>query len=282
MAVLFSEEMIDRLMEEDVPYGDLTTYTLGIGCKMGKMVFSAREQTVLCCTEEAQRILCRCGAEVKRCASSGDMVEAGSEFLVAEGTAEALHTGWRVSMNLLEHASGIATRTKKIVDAARSVNPGISIAMTRKSFPFAKKIAIKAILAGGALPHRLGLSETILVFKNHLNFLGGLDGFLAVLNEVRNKVPERKIVVEVENRDEALRAAKAAVDAIQIDKMASDTLREIIHEIRVINPNTKICIAGGINASNAAEFAACGSDILVMSSAYFGKPADMGVKIIPA
>jgi molybdenum transport protein len=282
MAVMFSEEMIDRLIEEDAPYGDLTTYILGIGLKKGKMFFSTREQTVLCCTEEAVRLLHRCGAEVKRCASSGDMVQAGSGFLVAEGTVEALHLGWRVSLNLLEYASGIATRTKKIVDAARSINPGILVATTRKSFPCAKKIAIKAILAGGALPHRLGLSETVLVFKNHLNFLGGLEGFLKALADIRDKAPERKIVVEVENRDEALRAAEAGVDAIQMDKMNSEALREIIHEVRAVNPTAKISVAGGINVSNAAEYAACGADILVMSSVYFGKPADMGVEIVPA
>lgn len=72
-----------------------------------------------------------------------------------------------------------------MVKAARSVNPDVAVVTTRKSFPGAKRIAIKAIIAGGALPHRLGLSETILPFKQHTAFLGGLGEFLKILPDLR-------------------------------------------------------------------------------------------------
>ena len=78
-------------------------------------------------------------------------------------------------MNILEYSSGIATRTKKMVDKAKLVNPHVAVLATRKSFPGTKELSIKSIIAGGAFPHRLGLSETILIFKQHVAFLGNIN-----------------------------------------------------------------------------------------------------------
>ena len=163
MSLPLSDLLLERLMEEDVPYGDLTTRILGISHMPGKIVFRTREPTVLCATEEAAGILRKFGAEIRHLTPSGEHLHAGVDFLEAEGTASALHAGWRLSLNLLEHISGIATRTRRIVDIARKVNPGVSIATTRKSYPGLKKLAIKAVECGGACPHRLGLSESILL-----------------------------------------------------------------------------------------------------------------------
>ncbi|OPX86915.1 hypothetical protein [Pelotomaculum sp. PtaB.Bin117] len=97
-----------------------------------------------------------------------------TSIIEAEGDAENLHMSWRASMNILEYASGIATRTNKILTKARKVNPKIEILATRKIFPGTKELSVKAVIVGGGLPHRLGLSETVLVFKQHLNFIGAI------------------------------------------------------------------------------------------------------------
>jgi molybdenum transport protein len=272
---------IDRFIEEDAPYGDLTTHLLGIDGKPGKMSFLTRHETTLCCTEEAVRLLSRLGITVPHVLSSGTLVPAGVTLLDAHGCAGALHLGWRVALNLLEYASGIASRTARIVKAARTVNPGVTVVTTRKSFPGTKKIAIKAVMAGGALPHRLGLSETILVFKQHTAFLGGLEAFLRTIDDLRNRAKENKIIVEVENREEALLVAQSAVDVVQMDKAAPSELGAIVQEVRSANPAMKISAAGGINETNAAEYAATDVDIIVLSSVYFGKPADIGVSVLP-
>jgi len=93
--------------------------------------------------------------------------------------------GWKVSMNVLEYCSGIATRTKYLVDKAKNINPQIEIVTTRKIFPGTKEFSIKAIIAGGAYPHRLGLSETVLIFKQHLNFIGGIPGLVENLEVIK-------------------------------------------------------------------------------------------------
>jgi molybdenum transport protein len=281
MSTCISDNEIERYIEEDVPYGDLTTHLLGIGNIPGRIIFSTREETTLYCTEEATQVLQKCGATLTSCMPSGTKLSPGIEFLSAEGSAQVLHAGWKTALNLLEYASGIASRTQRIVDKSRSVNPALSIVTTRKSFPGTKKIAIKAITAGGALPHRLGLSETVLVFKQHTAFLGGLEMFLDSVAELRKKARETKIIVEAVTTEEAILIARSGADIVQLDKIKPSELSGTVTAIRSANPNILISAAGGINESNAAEYAATGIDIIVLSSVYFGKPSDIGVIIQP-
>jgi molybdenum transport protein len=281
MTTCLPDSEIERFIEEDIPYGDLTTHLLGIGNSLGRIIFSTREETTLCCTEEAARVLQKCGATLTNCMPSGSKLSAGFEFLAAEGPAQALHVGWKVALNLLEYASGIASRTQRIVEKCKAVNPALSVVTTRKSFPGTKKIAIKAITAGGALPHRLGLSETVLVFKQHTAFLCGLEAFLATVSELKLKARETKIILEAETHEEAMLIARSGADVVQLDKIVPAALAETVTTIRTINPHILISAAGGINESNAAEYAATGIDIIVLSSVYFGKPSDIGVSILP-
>ena len=282
MLITISDSDIERFIEEDVPYGDLTTHLLGIGGKPGRISFTTREETILCGTEEAVRLLQKCGATVTSCIPSGTKLSPGIEFLAAEGSAEALHAGWKVALNVLEYASGIASRTGRIVEKCRAVNPALSVVTTRKSFPGTKRIAIKAIIAGGALPHRLGLSETVLVFKQHTAFFGGLEAFLGSVAELKLKAHESKIIIEADTCEEALLIARSGADVVQLDKITPAGLAETVAAIRAANPNILISAAGGINEANAAEYAATGIDIIVLSSVYFGKPSDIGAAIIPA
>ncbi|MBN1928810.1 MAG: ModD protein [Chlorobiaceae bacterium] len=272
---------IERFIEEDVPYGDLTTTLLGFGLTPGEITFTTRERTVVCCTEEAGSVLKKCGATIIDAVPSGTVVQPGTQILKAEGPAAALHAAWKVALNLLEYASGIATRTGVIVERARAANPGVNVVTTRKSFPGTKKVAIKAIMAGGAFPHRLGLSESILVFAQHTAFLGGLDSFLSMIPGLKTKTPEQKILVEADSAEEALRIARAGADVVQVDKMPVEELAALVHEIRAACPGVKVSAAGGINPENAAAYAATGIDIIVMSSVYFGKPSDIKAVIGP-
>jgi molybdenum transport protein len=270
---------IEQFMEEDMPYGDLTTLLLGISTMQGEITFTSREPTTLCCTEEAARILERCGASVSFFLPSGTTVDSGVTILSASGSAGSLHAAWKVALNLLEYASGIATRTRKIVTLVKEVNPAITIVTTRKSFPGTKKVAIKAIMAGGALPHRLGLSESVLVFRQHTAFCSGLESFLQTMSELKAKAPEQKIIVEADNAEEALQIAAAGVDVVQLDKLTQEELFPLVKQLHKESPGVTISAAGGINAENATAYAETGVDMLVLSSPYFGKPSDIAVSI---
>lgn len=276
-----SDEDIERFLHEDVPYGDLTTTLLEIGAQAGRMSFATRHETVVCCTEEAARLLERVGCRVVLCEPSGTVLPAGTTFLVAEGEAGRLHAGWKVALNLLEAASGISTRTQALMREAQTANPDIEVVATRKVFPGTKSVAVKAVYAGGAMPHRLGLSESILVFAHHISFLGSRDALLERLPELRRKAKEKKVSVEVTDRDTALATARAGADILQIDKMSPEDLRDLVPLLRETAPALVIAAAGGINQGNAKEYASTGVDLLVTSAMYWGKPADIAVSMEP-
>jgi molybdenum transport protein len=277
-----SDNLLERIILEDVPYIDLTTLLLEIGGKTGRISFFVREDAVLAGTEEVVRLCRKLNLQTGCFLPSGTRVTPGEVVLEAEGRAADLHLAWKVSLNILEYCSGIATRTNKLVQAGRRVNPRISIVTTRKIFPGTKELAIRAVVAGGGFPHRLGLSETVLIFRQHLNFLGGLEGLLSILDHLRSKAGEKKIIVEAEGRAEATRLCRAGVDGIQFDKVPPGELRGIVAEMRSINPAVLLLAAGGVNQDNVEEYAATGVDVIVTTSVYFGKPVDIGARITEA
>ncbi|ACF14944.1 modD protein [Chloroherpeton thalassium ATCC 35110] len=279
MTVFISDEEISKFIQEDVPYFDLTTLALGIAEKKGKITYHTRHETVACGTEEAARVLEKCGAKVTTLVPSGSLLSDGELMLEAEGAAGTLHTAWKVSLNLLEYMSGVATRTNKLVTLARRENPNITVAITRKIFPGTKSLSVKAVLAGGAHLHRLGLSETVLVFKQHLVFMGGLSEFLHQLEALKIECKEKKIGIEVDNEAQAFEVAEAGVDMVQFDKIPANDLTKTVSNLKAKYPSLQIAAAGGINGENVREYAATGVDILVTTWPYFGKPADIQAKM---
>jgi molybdenum transport protein len=273
------DEEIDRFLREDCPFGDLTTILLEIGAKPGRITFSTRHETTLCCTEEAARLLERQGCAVTLLEPSGSVLPEGRIFLEATGSAESLHTVWKAAVNLLEAASAIATRTRELVRSARSVNPAVEVVATRKIFPGTKAVAIKAVYAGGGLPHRLGLSESVLVFEQHRVFLGGSQELWARLPEIKNRAREKKIGVEVIDEAAALSAALAGADIVQVDKMGPEDLGRLVQTLRATSPGITIAAAGGVTQDNVEAYASTGVDLLVTSSMYWGKPADIAVSM---
>lgn len=277
--VFISETAIDEWLKEDLPYLDLTTWMLGIGSQMGRIQFYCREQTVLCGTEEVERIFQRLGVTVNRSLPSGSLVEPEQTVLEAAGAAGGLHGGWKIALNILEYASGIASRTRKLVALARQVQPGIAVVTTRKSFPGTKELAVKAILTGGALPHRLGLSETVLIFEQHRAFFKGFVDFCAAIPKFKEQACEKKIILEAVTLEEAVAYCRAGADGIQFDKVAAMELRHYVQVLREINPHIVVIAAGGIHENNIADYAGTGVDAIATSAAFFGKPADFGVRM---
>lgn len=279
--MMLSNAEVDRLLAEDVPYGDLTTEALGIGARQGRITFAARAEMVVCCVEEAEALLQRQGASVVRSVASGDRVPAGAVFLQAEGKAEMLHQIWRVAQNLIEYSSGIATAARLIVDAATAVAPDIVIECTRKHLPGARGFAVRAVRAGGAQMHRLGLSETFLIFPQHVAFLPGGSGFSEAIARLRRQHPGKKVTAEAWSADQAVQLAEAGVDIVQLDKLSPADARHVVERTAHLNPTPLIGMAGGVNINNAAEYAATGCAILVTSAPYFARPMDVKITIEP-
>ena len=133
---------------------------------------------------------------------------------------------WKVCLNVLDHSSAVATKTRALVDAAKAVDPQVEVLTTRKSMPGAKDLLTKAVMAGGAYPHRLGLSETVLVFDQHLTFFGGFEAFSEQVPVIRRRCIEKKLFVEADAA-RAVALARAGVDGVQVDKVAPGELRAL-------------------------------------------------------
>ena len=269
---MITDARLDELVREDAPHGDLTTDSLGIGSLPGRIEYTAREPLVLAGGEEAARLLTRVGCSTRLRQSSGASLPPGAIILEAEGSAAALHLGWKVSLHLLEQLSGIATRTRRIVDAARTGARGreVPVSATRKGFPGTRDLALLGVRAGGGIAHRLGLSDSILIFAQHAVFLGA-GGLREAVARVRMREPERKVVVEVANLDDALEAVRAGADVIQVEKLAPDAFAKVVQAC----PGVLVAATGGIDEANAAAYAAAGAALLVTSAPYAAKPAEI-------
>ncbi|MDR1944233.1 MAG: ModD protein [Synergistaceae bacterium] len=271
------DSFIDNLISEDLHIFDLTSEALRIGGE-GEIECFPKRACVVAGLEEAARVFRRVGARAELFRKSGDWLDGGTICMKAQGSADQLHAVYKVAQNIMEYSSGIATRCAEMLRNARRASPGIEVSVTRKHFPGSKLLSLKAALAGGASPHRLGLSDSILVFDQHRVFTGGSEGFIQMIRKMAARFPERKIAVEASDPDEAFAFASAGADAVQCERFSSEELCGLVRRLRDANLDVKILAAGGINADNAYDYAASGVDVLVTSWVYFGKPEDIKMK----
>lgn len=270
MSILADDALL-RLLDDDVPCGDLTTTALGIAARAGHFEFRARHAMRLCGVEEALRLCLLAGMTVRLGAASGESLAPGQLILAGHGNAGRLHYAWKTAQVLIEWASGIASGAAEIVAAAGSV----PVACTRKNAPGTKALSVKAVRAGGASMHRLGLSETLLVFPEHRQFLDEAPD--ATVAKLRQREPEKKIVVEVADVAAACRWANAGADVLQLEKFPPQALADCRRAVLEANRRPLIAAAGGVNAGNAAAYAAAGADLLVTSAPYSAPPRDVAV-----
>jgi molybdenum transport protein len=278
MSLAIPDHDLLRLVQEDCPYGDITTTGLGIAAQAGRATFTATADMTAACVEDAARMLELCGCRSICRTQSGHAVARGTLLLEATGAAGDLHRAGKTAQILLELAAGIATRAAAIVAAARSANPLVAVACTRKHMPGAKRLALKAIMAGGAVPHRLGLSDSVLVFADHRVFLAGVD-LADAFRLLRAHAPERRLGAEAESEDEALMLAAAGADVVQIDKATPEIVARLSAAFRTLRPRPLLAAAGGLNETNAAAFAAAGADLLVTSAPYYALPRDVKLRM---
>jgi molybdenum transport protein len=279
-----SRAELEQLLADDVPYGDLTTDALGIGAATGTMQFTARDAMVLALVEDAAAIIELAGCRVELFESSGAMLEQGSPILTAHGPASALLRSWKVAQTLIEIWSGVATDARAIVAAATAVAPKIAVACTRKNVPGTKRFAVAAVKAGGAVMHRLGLSETVLVFPEHRAFLREVP-LAERVEQLRRAAPEKRLVIEVTTFQEAVEAAVAGFDVIQAEKFGPAEIASLVARMKAMASvwnRPVVAAAGGIRAENVAAYAQAGADIVVTSSPYLARPRDVQVRIAPS
>jgi molybdenum transport protein len=207
---------------------------------------------------------------------SGQKVFKDVLMLRVQGRAEILHRVWKTAQVLVEWASGISTSTAAVVSAASPV----AVACTRKNVPGTKALSVKAVKAGGATMHRLGLSESLLLFHEHRLYLN--ESPSATVARFKRAEPERKLIVEVANLTEVLDWANAGAEVLQLEKFTPENVAVCRAELERAGLQSLLAVAGGIRADNAAEYVRAGADLLVTSAPYTAPPKDVQVTFLSA
>lgn len=279
--IYYSDAFLDGLLQEDIHYGDLTTRALGIGNQRAEITFSRKETGCVSGIALACKLLKKLDITISSAVIEGDIVTAGSPIITAQGSAAALHQGWKIVQNVLEWSCGVSQYMHDMLSIARKYQPHAQIACTRKNIPGTKLLATQAILAAGGIIHRQGCSETILLFANHRHFLEKPDDWQHAINQLRLDAPEKAIIVEADNMQEAYAALAAQPDILQLDKFSPDDIRTLIADSADIAPHCQLSAAGGINLQSIDKYTNIGIKLFVTSAPYYAQPADIKVRLYP-
>ncbi|MFC4541246.1 carboxylating nicotinate-nucleotide diphosphorylase [Halosolutus amylolyticus] len=264
---MITDAQVERWLREDVGHHDVTNQVPGE--TSGRLV--AKEDGVVAGLEAATVVFDYLGVDVLEALPESTAVEPGDELLRVEGAAREVLRGERVAVNLVGHASGIATRTRSVVDRARTESDDVRIAATRKTTPGLRGLEKRAVVAGGGDTHRLDLSHMVMVKDNHVAEMG-LEGAIEHFRERTSFAT--KIDVEVETVDDAPRAAAAGADIVLLDNMSPGETRNAVDRLRAEGHDDVLAEAsGGITLENVADYAATGVDVISMGSLTHSAPS---------
>jgi nicotinate-nucleotide pyrophosphorylase (carboxylating) len=263
------EELLRRALAEDLGRaGDLTTDALvpDGAAAIGRIV--ARQGGVAAGLEPAAAVFRLLEEEftAEHRTVDGDRFDAGSVLLDLRGSARAMLTGERTALNLLGRLCGIATLTRRYVDAVAGT--GAAITCTRKTTPGLRAREKYAVRCGGGRNHRFGLDDAVLVKDNHLIMAGGVG---EAVTRARSAVGHTVTVeVEVETLAELEAALEAGVDVVMLDNMDTETLRRAV---TVARGRAVTEASGGITLDTVAEVAATGVDLISVGELTHSAPA---------
>ncbi|SMC89400.1 quinolinate phosphoribosyl transferase [Sporomusa malonica] len=256
-------------LQEDCPYGDITTEMLEFSGQ-GRFRFISRVEAVVSGTPRLKKFFESKMLQVGEYQLPGQKVLPGGVIIEAVGELTTLFKLWRICQTYLTVLCAIATRTSRLVEAAKTVNSDIQIVVaTRKAHLGMRIDEMEAVLDGGALYHRNSLSDTILITQNHLRILGELPQNLYSL--------QHKIELEPSSEEEAYRYARA-VDVMLLDHFEPEVLRDVTGKLREINPRLKLGVAGGVTLETVKDYASH-VDIIVLSSVLYAAPLDITCRI---
>ncbi len=259
---------LEKYIQDDIPYFDLTTNLQNCNNVIAQIEVYTREDIIVSCSEEAAKIAELLNCKVDFFVKSKNKLEKDGIILRFSGLYEDIHKAWRLTQILLEYSCKISTYAHEMKEKIEKINPSCELLTTRKTFPFSKRFCIKAAFCGGAMPHRLNLSETVLFFEGHRILYKNNEEFYEDLKRIKTKIPEKKLNVECESLEDSINLMKIGVDVIQLDKIDFEELEKIITYKNENFPLVKILVAGGINLTNIEKYASYKIDGVVTSSVY--------------
>ncbi|MGQ9514192.1 MAG: carboxylating nicotinate-nucleotide diphosphorylase [Thermoproteota archaeon] len=275
------QKLIKDSLEEDIGPCDLTTSSLIQEMIRARGVVLAKEAGVLAGVDVAAHVFtamdsgCRIRIEKK----DGDRIDLGDKIMVIEGRAAPMLSAERVALNFLQRLSGIATEVARYVEAVRDLP--VRIVDTRKTTPGLRMLEKYAVRVGGGFNHRFGLYDGILIKDNHLAILQAQGiGCGEAVRLARSKVPHTmKVEVEVTNLDQVKEAIEAGADAILLDNMA---VEEIKDAVKLADGRIILEASGGINLENVRKVAEAGVNLISIGAITHSAPSlDISLEIEP-
>ena len=268
-------------LQEDVGRADVTSRITVAEESRARARFVAREDLVVSGLEAARAVFFEAGGEevsFAAFANEGDRLTAGSVLAEVEGFAHPILAAERVALNLLMRLSGIATFTSRYVEAIAGT--GAKIADTRKTTPGLRILEKAAVRAGGGTNHRAGLDDGVLIKDNHLALSGGVT---QTVRRARTNSPHLlKVEVEVENLKELEEAIQAGADAVLLDNMTPEEVREAVGLARKESPRILVEISGGVNLKTVRSYAEAGPDLISVGALTHSAPAaDVSLEVEP-
>lgn len=220
------DSFITSALREDIGTGDITTLSCVLENARSKGRYVAKEDGIICGSFVPQRVFDLMGGDVTvtLLVHDGETVKSGDVVATVEGNSRQILSGERVTLNIFQHLSGIATSTSVAVRQISGTNA--KIVDTRKTTPGMRELEKYAVRTGGGANHRFGLSDGVLIKDNHIKAAGGI---AEAVKSARERAPHTlKIEVETESIDEVRQALAAGADIIMLDNMDTAQMREAV------------------------------------------------------
>ncbi|MFN3285874.1 MAG: carboxylating nicotinate-nucleotide diphosphorylase [bacterium] len=273
------ERVVAAALREDLPWGDLTTESLFPEALPARAEVIAKKPGVIAGIPVLEAVFRQLSPEVRVRpeVTDGAEVEKGQVVAVVEGDGRALLAGERVALNLLSHLSGVATLTRRYVQAVAGLP--CRIVDTRKTTPGLRVLEKYAVRVGGGANHRFGLSDGVLVKDNHVALLKRQGVSLKqAVQGLRARVPHGiRIQVEVTDLDQVHEAVEAGADALLFDNMDLQTLRRAVARCR---GRVLTEASGGITLETVRAVAQTGVDLISVGALTHSAPAlDLSLEV---
>ncbi len=272
-------ELVERTLTEDLTGGaplpsapdlavtyDVTSAATVPAAHLGTADLVARADGVVAGLPVAARVFTRLapGATLTAGAADGDRVARGDVLLTVRGPVRALLAAERSALNIASRASGIATLTRRWVDAVEGT--GAVVLDTRKTTPGLRPLEKYAVRCGGGSNKRMGLYDVAMVKDNHVAAAGSVAAAVAA---VRERAPRVAVQVEVDVPAQAVEAVEAGADFLLCDNMPPDVLREVV---ALVGGRAELEATGGLTLEGARAVAETGVDHLSVGALTHSAP----------
>jgi nicotinate-nucleotide pyrophosphorylase (carboxylating) len=209
----------------------------------------------------------------------GDFVKKGEVIVRLEEDSRSILEVERTALNILSRMSGITTLTRKYVKALKSVKSKANVSATRKTTPLFRYFEKKAVCVGGGVPHRMNLSDMVLIKDNHLKVFGGVE---EALSAARGEGTHTPIEIEVTNTADAVKAASSGADVVMLDNMNPKQVEKVLNTLKEKSLRKKVYIevSGGVNLSNIRDYGRLDVDLISVGGlTYTASSTDLSLEI---